>query len=247
MNTKITQFTNPTQLNWNIKSMPPIFRFCVAALFCLGFAALFQRSLFQPAFAGPGHDHGPAADAVAGTASPRVSAQSDLFELVGIVEGGELKIYLDRFATNEPVTDAKIEVDIAGKKSIAVAQSDGSYSVKSDVFAKPAELALSFTVLQGKEADLLAGDLVIAAPADDHAHSDAAKPWRRWAAYAGGAVLALFVGVFVIKSLMRKRRRSYSNAAALMATAAIAMTIAAPFDAMAHGDDDHGADRKSVV
>ena len=240
MNTKITQFTNPTQLNWNIKSMPPIFRFCVAALFCLGFAALFQRSLFQPAFAGPGHDHGPAADAVAGTASPRVSAQSDLFELVGIVEGGELKIYLDRFATNEPVIDAKIEVDIAGQKSIAAAQPDGSYSVTNDVFAKPAELALSFTVLQGKEADLLAGDLVIAAPADDHAHVETAKPWRRWAAYAGGVLLAVFIGIFVVRNLLRKRRRGYPNAAVLIVASVIFAGLAVPLDANADAGHDHG-------
>ena len=235
MNTKITQFTNSALLNWNIKPMPSIVRFCVVALFCLGFAALFQ-----PAFAGPGHDHGPAAAAVAGTASPRVSAQSDLFELVGIVEGGELKIYLDRFATNEPVTDAKIEVDIGGKKSIATAQPDGSYSVKNDVFVKSAELALSFTVLQGQEADLLAGDLVVAAPADDHAHDETAKPWRRWAAYAGGALLAAFIGIFVVRNLLRKRRRGYSNAVVLIVASVIFAGLAVPLDAKADAGHDHG-------
>ena len=109
------------------------------------------------------------------------------------------------------------------------------------MFTKPAELAVSFTVLQGKEADLLAGDLVIAKPVADHAHDETTKPWRRWAAYVGGALLAVFVSVFAIRGLLRKRRRGYSNAAVFIAASAIAMSTAVPFDALAHGGDDHGA------
>ena len=96
----------------------------------------------NPAWAGPGHDHGDAPAAAAGTASPRFTSHSDLFELVGIVEGGELKIYLDRYATNEPVTDAKIEVEVGSIKAVAAAQADGSYSFKNDVFTKPADLGV---------------------------------------------------------------------------------------------------------
>ena len=67
------------------------------------------------AFAGEGHDHGDAAPVATGTGSPRVSSHSDLFELVGIVDAGAMTIYLDRHATNEPVTGAKVEVE-AGRR-----------------------------------------------------------------------------------------------------------------------------------
>src|SRR5262245_21724535 len=58
-----------------------------------------------------GHDHGPP-EAVAGQLAPRVSARSEVFELVGILRGERLVIYLDRFASNEPVTTADIAVTI---------------------------------------------------------------------------------------------------------------------------------------
>ena len=220
--------------------MTTTLRSFLSATVCVGLAVAFQV-LFQAAWAGPGHDHGDAPAAAAGTASPRVSAQSDLFELVGIVDGGELKIYLDRFATNEPINDAKIEVDIDGKKSIAAAQTDGSYTVKNDVFSKPAELAISFTVLAGKDADLLAGDLTIPPLTDSHAHGHAGKPWLRWAAYGAGGLLAVIVCVFVLKGLLRKRSRRYSNAAAFIVTSAIAASLALPLDARADAGHYHGA------
>ena len=193
----------------------------------------------NPVWAGPGHGDAPAT--AAGTASPRVNARSDLFELVGMVEGGELKIYLDRYATNEPVTDAKIEVEVGNIKGIAAAQADGSYSFKSDVFSKPADLAISFTVLAGKDTDLLAGDLKIAPTVDDHAHDAAAKPWLRWAAYAGGALLFVLMAL----SLMRWRRNASRgglslNAIVVIAASALIISATASFNVLAHGADNHG-------
>ena len=201
MTTNIAVATNPKVITWNIKLMITTFRTFLAATFFLGLAVAFQA-----AWAGPGHDHGDAPAAAAGTASPRVSAQSDLFELVGIVDGSELKIYLDRFATNEPINDAKIEVDIGGKKSIAAAQTDGSYIVKNDVFSKPAELAISSTVLAGKDADLLAGDLTIPPPNDGHAHDHTVKPWLHWAAYGAGGLLAVIICGFILKRILTVRQ-----------------------------------------
>ena len=123
--------------------------------------AVVLSTFFSFAWAGEGHDHGEAPTAATGTAAPRLTSHSDLFELVGMVEGNEMKIYLDRFTTNEPVTDAKIEVEIGNIKGIAAAQADGSYIFKNDVFTNPGDLSVSFTVIAGKDADLLAGDLKI--------------------------------------------------------------------------------------
>jgi hypothetical protein len=205
------------------------------------FIALFLvcAALINPAFAGPGHDHGDEPAAATGTASPRVSTHSDLFELVGMVEGNEMKIYLDRYATNEPVTDAKIEVEVGSIKGIAAVQADGSYSFKNELFIKPGELAVSFTVLAGKDADLLAGDLKIGNPADDHAHDEAAKPWLRWAAYAGGALLLAAIAFVALRK--RKRTTTFaSNATFLIAACALLISATAYSDANAGPGHDHG-------
>jgi len=201
--------------------------------------AVVLTTFFSSAWAGEGHDHGDAPAAATGTAAPRLTSHSDLFEVVGMLEGNEMKIYLDRFATNEPVTDAKIEVEIGNIKGIAAAQADGSYIFKNDVFTKPGDLSVSFTVIAGKDADLLAGDLKIDGPVDDHAHDEAAKPWLRWAAYAGGALLLAAI-VFVA---MRRRRRAAtfaSNAAFLLAACTLIVSTTASFVAIAGPGHDHG-------
>ncbi len=201
--------------------------------------AVVLSTFFSFAWAGEGHDHGEAPTAATGTAAPRLTSHSDLFELVGMVEGNEMKIYLDRFATNEPVTDAKIEVEIGNIKGIAAAQADGSYIFKNDVFTNPGDLSVSFTVIAGKDADLLAGDLKIDGPIDDHAHDEAAKPWLRWAAYAGGALLLAAI-VFVA---MRRRRRAAtfaSNATFLLAACTLIVSTTASFEVTAGPGHDHG-------
>ena len=201
--------------------------------------AVVLTTFFSYAWAGDGHDHGDAPAAATGTAAPRLTSHSDLFELVGMVEGNEMKIYLDRFTTNEPVTDAKIEVEIGNIKGIAAAQADGSYIFKNDVFTKPGDLSVSFTIIAGKDADLLAGDLKIDGPIDDHAHDENAKPWLRWAAYAGGALLLAAI-VFVA---MRRRRRAAtfaSNATFLLAACALIIGATASFVAIAGPGHDHG-------
>ena len=206
------------------------------AIILIAFMVLFMAFL-NPAMASPGHDHGDEPAAVTGTASPRVSAHSDLFELVGVVEGNVLKIFLDRYDTNEPVTGAKIEVEVGNIKGIAAAQADGSYSFVDDVFSKPADLAVSFTILAGKDADLLAGDLKITSPADDHAHDESAKSWLLWSAYAGGALLLVLAAVSIVR---RRRPRLASNVTFLVASCALFIGSTASFDAKAGPGHDHG-------
>ena len=106
MNTKTTVFMPFYLLNRLIAQRIQARAAPILIVFTLAFIACTNA-----VWAGPGHDHGDAPAAAVGTASPRVSAHSDLFELVGTVDSGELKIHLDRYATNEPVLDAKIEVE----------------------------------------------------------------------------------------------------------------------------------------
>src|SRR5687767_3014227 len=64
-----------------------------------------------------GHDHGAAPAPLPAATKPRVAVQTDAFELVGIAAGVQMSLFLDKFATNEPVTDAEIEV-LPGAESV---------------------------------------------------------------------------------------------------------------------------------
>ena len=155
-------------------------------------------------------DHGekkaPAASgAIAG---PRFEAHSDLFEVVGTVERDQLTITVDRYASNEPVRDAKVEIEVGSAKGIASPGPDGSYSFKSATLAQAATLPVSLTITAGKDADLLAAELTIGAVAADDAHAaDAHATERpRWWLPVAALVLLLIVALIVWRA--RSRRRS---------------------------------------
>ena len=158
-------------------------------LAAIGLATLL--SVPRWAMAGEGHDHGTAAPAATGTASPRFAAVSDLFELVGVLNGKQITLYLDRAADNSPVTEAKIELEINGKKYQAAKQGTDEFEVVLPEAPKPGVLAITATVSAGTDADLLAGELDIheAAHADEAAHTHSWKEYAVWAA-GGIAVLA---------------------------------------------------------
>ena len=147
-------------------------------------------------------DHGAAPATVAIGGAPRIVTHSDLFELVGIVENGAITLYLDRFADNSPVTDAKIEVEMGAEKGVATVNSNGTYRFPAKAFAEPSEMPVTFTVSAGNDSDLLAGDLVVA---DEHTES-AAKSSNLFTnkRLIGGLIIVLLL--IVASVLIRKRR-----------------------------------------
>jgi hypothetical protein len=158
------------------------------------------------------HDHGPAAAAPAGPALPRFAAESETFELVGVLEGLRITLYLDRYADNSPVPGAQIELDINGQKLKAAPQADGAYEIVLPQAPKAGVLPITASVAVGNEADLLASELDIPAPAaaDDHAHPVA------WAAYAGWGAAGLVALAWLLRSRLavRAARRVQAGGAA---------------------------------
>jgi len=162
--------------------------------------------LTATAAAHEGHDHGDSGPPVTGTRSPRFEAKSDLFELVGILDKGTVRLFLDRFASNEPVTDATIDIEAGSSKATAARQADGTYLFEADILRQPGTVALAFTVTAGTDIDLLAANLVIPDPHHDHP----AGPGRLaalWPGIAVGVGGSAVVALIAIGAALLWRRR----------------------------------------
>ena len=163
--------------------------------------ALLAVLAARPALAHPGHgDEAP--PPVAGAAAPRTEAHSDLFELVLMVRNGAGVIYLDRFATNEPVEAATVEVGEGDATATAEARPDGTYKLAAPWLARPGRHELVFTVTVGDQADLLNASLDLPAVDGNLAGTTLAGPRARLQAALGdrrGPLVAGFgflLGVF---------------------------------------------------
>jgi hypothetical protein len=168
------------------------------------------------AHAGPGHDHGPetAAPTVTAPAQPRFATTTELFELVGVLDGKTLTLYLDEAATNAPITQAEIDLELAGTSHRAGAQPDGSFAIQLPQAPAagvwPITATVSATVNATSATDLLAAELTVAADTHEHAdeHSHKHNHFAEWLA-AAVALLALAAGgVFWL------RRRANARGAA---------------------------------
>ena len=147
-------------------------------------------------FAHEGHDDAaPSAPGIPGANIPRVEAQSDLFEIVGVVQSGVMTLFLDRYTTNDPVVDAKIDIEAGPHKGSAHANPDGTYTFKNAALTQPGQLPVTFTIAAGSENDLLAGELVITDPEAAKSHANDDPLWKRW--WWVAAALLLLGGVAI--------------------------------------------------
>ncbi|MFM2120971.1 MAG: hypothetical protein RL722_2439 [Pseudomonadota bacterium] len=153
-----------------------------------------------------GHDHGDAPPATAGPALPRFAATSDVFELVGVLSGRQLTLYVDRADNNAPVTYAQIDLEVAGTR-LAVEQHEDVYEAVLASEPGPGVLAITATVTADQEVDLLTAELDL----HEHAHPaqadqpPARKAPARWGA-AGLGVLAVLALAGRWMAAIRQRR-----------------------------------------
>lgn len=158
-----------------------------------------------------GHEHGNAPATAGAAALPRFAAVSETFELVGVLSGKQLTIYLDRFADNSPVKDARLELEIDGTKMKAEPHGEGEFEVMLAEAPKPGVLSVAATVVSGKDSDLLAGELDIL----DAAHVDAAAQgpkWQRVVSSAFAGLLALGLLAWGSRRVMAARRKRFGGA-----------------------------------
>lgn len=171
--------------------------------------ALLAVLAARPALAHPGHgDEAP--PPIAGAAAPRTEAHSDLFELVLTVRGGTGVLYLDRFATNEPVGGATIEVAEGDATATAEAQPDGTYKLAAPWLAHAGRHELVFTVTAGDDADLLNASLDLPAVDEHPAGTMPGGPRARLQAALGdrrGPIMAGFGFLFGVFTTLLFRVR----------------------------------------
>lgn len=125
-------------------------------------ALLFAASAPQ---AHEGEDHGEPKIVASTSVNPRLTAQSELFEVVGLpssAHGGALTLYLSEFATNRPVTDAKIEMT-RGDATVTLVAKDGLYAAPAPWVLTPGRYELTLSVTAGDQSDLLIGMIEISA------------------------------------------------------------------------------------
>src|SRR5262245_7006789 len=183
-----------------------------------------------------GHDHGPAAPAARVDAPPRGEAVSDAFGLVAVAQGETLVLYLDRFASNEPVQGATLTVEAPGGPVQAEA-SGSTYRIKAPWLAKPGHTDLIVTVTAGDVTDILpvgidvpdrAAMLAIGALADTSA------------IFRPATALAVLFGVLLGAGLMAYRGRRHAAAMLLAGALLVGHDAASAQDMTAA---DAGTDR----
>ncbi|HEY5635414.1 MAG TPA: HlyD family efflux transporter periplasmic adaptor subunit [Burkholderiales bacterium] len=160
--------------------------------------------------------------------APRAESSTPEFALLATLEGTRLVVYLDRFATNEPVGKATLEIEQSGQARRLAEVSPGTYAIDTPWLAQPGRHALVFTVEAAGTADLL--DLQLEVPAAAAAPEVAPLPWR-----AALVAFAVLIAALVLWRLARRRRVT-----AIPLVVATVFALGAP-PAPAHQGEDHGA------
>jgi cobalt-zinc-cadmium efflux system membrane fusion protein len=191
-------------------------------------------ALAGPSFAHEGHDHGEVPRTSVPVASRGEAHAGDL-ELVAVLRDGEVVLYLDRFATNEPVRDAVIEALVPGGTEKAVAHADGTYRLPAKWVDERDHYDLIFTVTVGEVSEVLPVTIVAAA-------AQSALPPQRNVSVLLAALIALAAALFAFLAGFALSRRS---ARVSGAAAAVALLLAGGFVSPSQSHEgDHPGEQK---
>lgn len=162
--------------------------------------------LALPLDAHEGEDHGAPPPTVIQDAAPRAYAGSEAFEVVAVLEARQLVLYVDHHGSNEPVADARVEVEVevegAGLKGIAAQTSPGTYVMAVSKPIAPARHALTIALETGDSADLLAATLDLP---QQKMGIEQAPYHRGWALWGISALALLAVAAFTVMRLRRNK------------------------------------------
>lgn len=209
-------------------------------------AALCAAILVSLAAAGParaheGHSHGDAPVAPAANAAPRGEIASELFELVAVARDGELTVYLDHAASNEPIETAAIEAETPAGKQMLDAKPGEPYRLAAPWTSKPGSYDLVFNVTLNNETEALPITLLIPEKAANgpSAVPEAASGLREWMSRSGAALLLGGLGGFAIGIVVMFALRRRVRPVAALVLAGVLTLLAG--NARAHEGHSHDA------
>ncbi|HYH20392.1 MAG TPA: HlyD family efflux transporter periplasmic adaptor subunit [Azospirillum sp.] len=219
-------------------------RLFAAALIAAGVAAPALSAAPGTAQAHEGHSHGEEPKPVVTTIAPTLETSSSEFELVAVAQGGSLLVYLDRFATNEPVNGAAIEVTADGEATTAapVPGGEGVYRLHAAWLSKAGPHELTVAVTTADAADLLIGTLELPvvestpAPAGNGGVPALLGRVRQDAGLLVGAAMVFLLGALTTLALTQRGRGRAVAGAALVGLG----LLLAGGAAFAHEGEDHG-------
>lgn len=164
----------------------------------------FMLALALPGFAHEGHEHGAIVKPASVRLAPRFETRSEDLEIVGVLAGKDLVLYVDGAADNAPIQGAQIEVGGQGINGVATEMAGGVYQLLTAAsLIRPGKYALTISVQAGEIVDLLAADLeveeaAVAATTDGHA----LRVW--W--IIGGIALVLLSGGLIVWRLRHQAK-----------------------------------------
>jgi len=191
------------------------------------------------AFAHGGHEHGDEEKPLAVEQEvPRLTVESELFQLVGVNDGNTLTIYLDEYATNIPIENALVEITKDADTFIAEEISPAVYELKGEWLHEVGKHDLVISVTAGENIDLLLAELMVSAPSVD----DNAENINGWKAYLQpelGIPLLIASGIGLLIGLF------FRNAIFPATTATLFLLMFVPVEhAIAHEGHNHGEEEK---
>jgi RND family efflux transporter MFP subunit len=201
-----------------------------------------------PSRAHEGHAHGdePKAPTVATMSTPRAEASSATFELVAVAKGGTVQIYLDSYATNEPIKGATITADGADGSHTASALEEGIYSFEAPWAATPGKHDVMLTVAAGEAVDVFPLTVMVpgpgtvpAAPAASGMTLSGWLPSEATMPVLSAAGVGFLAGIGIM--LLGRRRRAMGIALLVTAGGLLFAPGAMAHEGHAHGDEKPAA------
>jgi len=222
----------------------------------------FIFSLIPFAIAHEGHNHEEeTAKLEAVVSNPRFAVETTLFQLVGHAAGNKLTLYLDHYLSNEPVSEALIDITVGTDIQLAKEVSPGTYEATSEWLATSGTHDLIISVAAAENADLILAKLVI--PEPQITIVEAFNPW--WENYlpsvfnpyitpvitpaakfiASIETKYLLVSLFAVGLILGYLiRNTIFPVASIVVAALIAVT---PTPSQAHEGHDHGEDKAPIA
>jgi RND family efflux transporter MFP subunit len=162
-------------------------------------------------FAHEGHDHNDGRPPLPTSTYPRVTTKSELYEVVGILKGGHLAIYLDELGTNRPVTEAQLRVTIGDGEPIEAGPAEnGVFAISSPRLAEAGSVEVLFDISASHGDDLLVGNISTPQASPGAGSPPAAVSWVTSVPLPvrnPPALAMVVVGLGVLFGYLRRRRR----------------------------------------